>query len=103
MLPTKPILFLYFKVRRCQEINITKTWIASLHSQEREGRHCEPGRVKQSRPGTLDCFVPRNDDRNPLNLQQFELKIDIVKCTTKEECCCRSSRFFLYLRLRTNI
>jgi hypothetical protein len=22
---------------------------------------------------TLDCFVPRNDDRNPLNLRQFEL------------------------------
>ncbi|MDR1557886.1 MAG: hypothetical protein LBS88_12800 [Tannerellaceae bacterium] len=28
-------------IRRCQEINATITWIASLHSQGREGRHCE--------------------------------------------------------------
>jgi hypothetical protein len=34
----------------------------------------------QGAPG-LDCFVPRKDDGNPLNLRQFELKIDVVKCT----------------------
>ncbi|MDR1555806.1 MAG: hypothetical protein LBS88_02075 [Tannerellaceae bacterium] len=36
-------------------------------------RHYGPSlrarRVKQSRPSPLDCFVPRNDDGNPLNLR----------------------------------
>jgi hypothetical protein len=49
------------------------------------GRHCEPEREGEAiQTGhTLDCFVPRNDDGNPLNLRPFELKIDVVKYTPR--------------------